>query len=80
MLDLETMGIGEKAAILEISLVPFCMDGTPVDVEPFHKTIDLTSCLLEGMKVEEDTQRWWMKQDILHVSFLGRYLYPTNMK
>ena len=63
MLDLETMGIGEKAAILEISLVPFCMDGTPVDVEPFHKTIDLTSCLLEGMKVEDDTQRWWMKQE-----------------
>ena len=63
MLDLETMGIGEKAAILEISLVPFCLDRTPVDVEPFHKTIDLTSCLLEGMKVEDDTQRWWMKQD-----------------
>lgn len=63
MLDLETMGIGEKAAILEISLVPFRLDGTPVDVEPFHKTIDLTSCLLEGMKVEDDTQRWWMKQE-----------------
>ena len=63
MLDLETMGIGEKAAILEISLVPFCLDAAPVDVEPFHKTIDLTSCLLEGMKVEDDTQRWWMKQE-----------------
>lgn len=63
MLDLETMGIGEKAAILEISLVPFCLDAAPVDVEPFHKVIDITSCLLEGMRVEDDTQKWWMKQD-----------------
>lgn len=63
MLDLETMGIEESAAILEIALYPFELDGTPTGIEPFHQSIDLTGCLLEGMTVDKKTQQWWMNQD-----------------
>lgn len=63
MLDLETTGIEETSGILEISLMPFFLDGTPTDMEPLTKTIDLTSCWLEGMTFDKSTQRWWMKQD-----------------
>lgn len=63
MLDLETTGLEENSGILEISLVPFFLDGKEVDMEPFHKTIDLVSCFMEGMTFDRGTQHWWMKQD-----------------
>lgn len=63
MLDLETTGIEETSGILEMSLMPFHLDGKEVDMEPFHRTIDLVSCFMEGMTFDKSTQRWWMKQD-----------------
>lgn len=63
MLDLETTGLEENSGILEISLMPFFLDGKEVNMEPFHKTIDLVSCFMEGMTFDKGTQHWWMKQD-----------------
>lgn len=63
MLDMETFDIAETAAIIEVALIPFFLDDTeePDDGYICH-TIDVTSCLMEGMTVDSDTQQWWMKQ------------------
>ena len=62
MVDLETASIKENAAILSWAMVAFTTDGSECDIEPFYKTINLTSCFMTGMSIEQDTQDWWMKQ------------------
>ena len=62
MVDLETASIKENAAILSWAMVAFTTDGSECSIEPFYKKIDLTSCFLTGMSIEQDTQNWWMKQ------------------
>lgn len=62
MLDMETCDTAVTAAIMEIALVPFHLDGTEPNEEKIIKHINLTSCFMEGMTFDSDTQRWWMKQ------------------
>ena len=62
MVDLETASIKENAAILSWAMVAFTTDGRECDIEPFYKTVNLTSCFMTGMSIEQDTQDWWMKQ------------------
>lgn len=62
MVDLETASIKENAAILSWAMMAFTTDGSKCDIEPFCKTINLTSCFMTGMSIEQDTQDWWMKQ------------------
>ena len=63
MIDLETASRKENAAILSWAMVPFNMDGTPMEKPAFHKSVSLTSCFLAGMDIERETQEWWMNQD-----------------
>ena len=62
MLDMETCDTAETAAILEIALVPFHLDGTATGEREENIHINLTSCFMEGMTTDQDTQKWWMKQ------------------
>jgi hypothetical protein len=62
MVDLETASIKENAAILSWAMVAFTTDGSECDIEPFYKTVNLTSCFMTGMSIEQDTQDWWLKQ------------------
>ena len=63
MMDMETADLAETAAILEIALVPFCMDGTDAGEEEIHAYVDLTSCFLEGMTISRKTQEAWEQWD-----------------
>lgn len=62
MLDMETAGISEDSAILDICMVPFTTIGADTGIKPFYAAIDLTSCFFAGMSFDADTQRWWIKQ------------------
>lgn len=63
MLDMETFDIAETAAIIEVALIPFFLDDTEeYDDGYIYHTIDITSCLMEGMTVDKDTQLWWMEK------------------
>lgn len=61
MLDMETCGIAETSAIMEVALVPFMLDGSKVDEGMVNHIIDLTSCFMAGMTQEPKTQEWWGK-------------------
>lgn len=65
MLDLETASTRPDAAILSIAIAPFNPDATQPapEVNTFYEVINFVSCFLEGDHIDEDTQRWWMRQD-----------------
>lgn len=62
MLDLETMGIGNKAAIIAIGAAKFDLKGCgPTDC--FYTRVDLETSLRYGMEVSAGTIDWWMSDD-----------------
>jgi DNA polymerase III epsilon subunit-like protein len=63
MLDLETMGTSNTAAIVAIGAVEFDPNGEPGSfVSKFYVTIDLQSNLDCGMTVDGLTVQWWLGQ------------------
>lgn len=67
MIDLETMGVGAKPAILSIGVVAF----DPERYESaagggvrgtFHFKVDLLSGILSGLDVDQSTIQWWREQ------------------
>lgn len=62
MLDIETCGLGEDAALLSLTMIAFKL-GEEEEVSSYDTTVDLTSCYMAGMHFDTDTQAWWMKQD-----------------
>lgn len=61
MLDLETMGNGNEAAITAIGAVKF----DPATQDPmvkFYVTVDLESSVACGMKMDASTVKWWLTQ------------------
>lgn len=62
MLDLETMGNGNEAAITAIGAVKF--DPTVPDgpFQKFYVTVDLESSVACGMKMDASTVKWWLAQ------------------
>lgn len=59
MLDLETMGNGSRAAIIQIGAVEF---STTSLGREFKVNVDLTSSLRAGLEVDGSTIYWWMQQ------------------
>ncbi len=62
MIDLETMGVGPRPAILSIGAVMFDPTSRSLGPDRFYVCVDLTSCLLNGLEVEPDTVKWWREQ------------------
>lgn len=60
MIDLETMGNSQSAAIVSISAVPFNME-TGLTFDPFHVDINFEDCL-KYLKADASTIMWWMQQ------------------
>lgn len=58
MLDLETMGLPPKGAIISMGAIPFDTDGTTGP--HFHSLIDLEDCVKCGMEITPSTLLWWM--------------------
>lgn len=61
MIDLETVGNRADAAIVSIGAVKFDLDGG-IDEQGFYASIDMTSNMDLGRKIDEDTLLWWLKQ------------------
>jgi DNA polymerase III epsilon subunit-like protein len=59
MLDLETLGTAPGCAIISIGACVFDTDG-PRDT--FHRVINVHSCRLAGLAVDEGTVKWWQDQ------------------
>lgn len=60
MLDLETFGNGNDAAIVSIGAVKF--DQKDI-LDEFHVGVDARSCQALGLKIDADTIMWWMHPD-----------------
>lgn len=64
MLDLETLGTGNRAVILSIGAVKFRPD-TPAHpnlfpvYDSFHIGVDPRSCVAHGLEMDADTVMWW---------------------
>lgn len=61
MLDLETMGTGDNAAIVSIGAVKFSVVNQEI-VDRFYMTVDLGSSIKYGGQVTGDTIMWWIQQ------------------
>ena len=60
MLDLETVSLANNAALLSIGACEFTSG--KVD-RVFHVKMDWTTCLINGLDVDEATIDWWDTQD-----------------
>ena len=65
MVDLETMGIGNKAAITAIGVVAMDMSNLKLESAPdgeFYMPISLASSMEAGLECDASTILWWMGQ------------------
>ena len=60
MVDLETFGVGNEAALISIGAVKFDKDKI---IERFHVGIDPESCEQRGLKISASTMKWWLDDD-----------------
>lgn len=63
MIDLETMGVENDAAIISLGAVKFDPRGDGV-LDAFYSRVDLNSALKAGMSVSGSTIDWWLKDDL----------------
>ena len=59
MVDIETLGKGNNAAILSIGMVKF-NPFNDVIYDSFYVPVDPRSCQALGLQVDADTVMWWM--------------------
>jgi len=59
MLDLETMGNNNRAAIIAVGAVAFDINGV---VDKFYQQVILESSVSAGMQIDTSTILWWLKQ------------------
>jgi DNA polymerase III epsilon subunit-like protein len=69
MVDLETMGKGPRAAIVQIGAVEF---GTSGLGREFEATVDLESSVAAGLEMDADTVKWWLRQGDAARESIGR--------
>lgn len=68
MLDLETLGTKAGCVVLSIGAVRFNPFGEPLapdDMPQFYRVLDLDDQVANGLAINADTVRWWMKQDVM---------------
>ena len=75
-LDLETLGRGDNAPIVQIGVLSFDDSGSAIDV--FERKVDLQSLDSEG--VELSTVAWWLQQnsDVQDNVFGGGFRVPIK--
>ena len=61
MLDLETMGVGPKAAIIAIGAVEFDVNAGEIGAR-FYRNVDLESSMRSGCEIDAPTMLWWLRQ------------------
>lgn len=73
MLDLETMGNGNRAAIIAIGAVIF--DSLEVEEVGFYAQVSLDSSVRQGLEMDTSTVLWWLQQ-----SDAARAAFENNEK
>ena len=66
MLDLETLSTRPNAAIVVIGAIKFNRSGpTPSysTCNSFYRRIEITSCIENKLRIDDDTVKWWKEQD-----------------
>lgn len=63
MIDLETLSTAGDAAIMQIGMVPFELDGDGPSARGVLLQVDPASCMRAGLRVDWPTIHWWMMQD-----------------
>lgn len=68
MVDLETMGTGERSAIVSIGAFKFELGIVQkleeiVEDQKFYRPINLKSAVVNGGRMDSDTVMWWMEQE-----------------
>lgn len=68
MVDLETMGNGNNAAIVSIGAFKFDLHNPQLvesieDSQKFYMNVDLASSVKAGLKMDASTVMWWLKQE-----------------
>ena len=58
MVDIETLGTKANSVILSIAAVQFDLQTGKTGKE-FNHSIDINSCLMEGLEIMEETLDWW---------------------
>lgn len=63
MLDLETLGNRINPCIVQISAVPFTLEGGVMEEDGnFNELVEQSSCEDLGLEVDNDTVLWWSEQ------------------
>lgn len=60
MVDVETFGTQHNSVIRSIGVVAFTMMGEKEAL--MHLGVDIESCLVAGLHIDNETVRWWAKQ------------------
>lgn len=63
MIDLETLSTATDAAIAQIGLSPFWIDGDGPLGEGLHINVDPQSCINAGLRIDWSTTHWWLMQE-----------------
>lgn len=64
MLDLETLGNGNDAAVWSIGAVKFSLIDLKYERQNFYVTIDPESAEAHGLKIDASTVKWWMRPEL----------------
>lgn len=62
MIDLETMGLGSTAAIIQVGAVVFEPLGEGIIGQPFKQTVTMQSCIALGMTSDQGTKMFWQQR------------------
>lgn len=81
MLDLETMGVGNDAAIIAVGAVVFDLaSDTYTEENSFYSTVDLQSAVSSGGVISPSTVMWWMQQsDEARAEFIEEGAYIKHV-
>lgn len=63
MVDLETLGLGGNATIIQIAAIPFNLETGEVFTDEFDTLINPISCVKAGLKINGGTVEWWLTQE-----------------
>lgn len=64
MLDIETLGNGNKAVLFAIGATKFSLEpGSSFETQKFYVTINPQTCLDAGLEVDLSTVMWWMRPE-----------------
>ena len=71
MTDIESMGVGPNAAVVQIAFVAFNTETGEVSPDYCYVNVDLSSSLLHGGEVDSPTVQWWRNRDFRALSSGG---------